>query len=306
MPTDSPSGTFLGFFFLARSSNEILPSAGGRMLGWIEKVVPQPPVSSPIAVVVGKDTQADQIAVEAGPVSARQLTERSPRSVAEGFKEHARDSVSTTDSPGRGVLTWISQGLEKVMPQPAQNSPVMLQAAAKSFEASIDIPDVTEVQSIEEEKEEEEEIVSVIDEEEEQNELYYSSDNNAPDKIGGKKVITWIWEGFGKMMPQPENMKKTEVGTPGDQAAQRAQKGSLPASPLSEPGTKHRASTDSLSTRSLSLFPRTLGGDGTSVIDWFVQGLGKVMPQPVTKGKEDGQSAEVADLGPGQARSKGA
>ncbi|CAI5781971.1 Hypothetical predicted protein [Podarcis lilfordi] len=276
------------------------------MLGWIEKVIPQPPVSSPIAVVVGKDTQADQIAVESGPISARQLTERSPGSVAEGFKEHARDSISTTDSPGRGVLSWISQGLEKVMPQPAQNSPVMLQEAAKSFEASIDIPDVTEVQSIEEEKEEEEEIVSVIDEEEEQNELYYSSDNNAPDKIGGKKVITWIWEGFGKMMPQPENMKKMEEGTPGNQAAQRAQKGSLPASPLSEPGMKHRASTDNQSTRSLSLFPRTLGGDGTSVIDWFVQGLEKVMPQPVTKGKEDGQSAEAADLSPGQARSKGA
>ncbi|XP_060131893.1 cyclic nucleotide-gated cation channel beta-1-like [Zootoca vivipara] len=193
------------------------------------------------------------------------------------------------------------------MPQPAQNSPAMLQEAAKSFEASIDIPDVTEVQSIEDEKEEEEEIVSVTEEEEqEQDELHSSSDNNAPDKIGGKKVITWIMEGFGKMMPQPENMKKTEEGTPGDQAAQRAQKENSPASPPSAPGTKHRASTDSQSTRSLSLFPRTLGGDGSSVLDWFVQGLEKVVPQPVTKGKEDGQSAEAADLGPGQARSKGA
>ncbi|XP_033014564.1 cyclic nucleotide-gated cation channel beta-1-like [Lacerta agilis] len=278
------------------------PESGGRMLGWIEKVVPQPPVSSPILVVVEKDTQA----VEAAPVTARQLIERSPRSAAEGFKEHApaiRDSVSTTDSPGRGVLTWISQGLGKVMPQPAQNSPVMLQEAAKSFEASIDIPDVTEVQSIKDEKEEEEEeeIVSVTEEEEEeQDELYSSSDNNALDKIGGKKVITWIMEGFEKMMPQPENMKKMEEGTPGDQAAQWAQKENSPASPPSAPGTKHRASTDSQSTRSLSLFPRTLGGDGSSVLDWFVQGLEKVMPQPVTRGKEDGQSTEAADLGPGQ------
>lgn len=43
-------------------------------------------------------------------------------------------------SVGSSVLSWISQGLEKVVPQPA---PALgsLQALGKSFETSVDIPD---------------------------------------------------------------------------------------------------------------------------------------------------------------------
>ncbi|XP_053126495.1 cyclic nucleotide-gated cation channel beta-1 isoform X2 [Hemicordylus capensis] len=183
------------------------------------------------------------------------------------------------------------------MPQPAQNA-VPLQEVGKSFEASIEIPDVTEVQIIEDEEEELEITVLELDEaEEEPGELQSSSDNNALDKIGGKKVFTWLKEGFEKMIPQPENMKKAEERSPEKQAAGE---GDFPASPPSAVGAKHRVSTASLSGLSVSLFPRTLGGDGSSVFTWLVQGLEKVIPQPVSPAKPDGQCMEAAALAPGQ------
>lgn len=43
-------------------------------------------------------------------------------------------------SVGSSVLSWLSQGLEKVIPQPVQ-APGTLQALGKSFETSIDVPD---------------------------------------------------------------------------------------------------------------------------------------------------------------------
>lgn len=43
-------------------------------------------------------------------------------------------------SVGSSVLSWISQGLEKVIPQPVP-APGMLQVLGKSFETSIDVPD---------------------------------------------------------------------------------------------------------------------------------------------------------------------
>lgn len=43
-------------------------------------------------------------------------------------------------SVGSSVLSWLSQGLEKVIPQPVP-APGTLQALGKSFETSIDVPD---------------------------------------------------------------------------------------------------------------------------------------------------------------------
>ncbi|XP_042293695.1 cyclic nucleotide-gated cation channel beta-1-like [Sceloporus undulatus] len=271
----------------SHGSLALLP--GGRMLGWIEKVVPQPPASSPIRVIVEKEVQAAAACEEAKARLARQLPEAQP-----------------------GYLT---EGLGKVIPQPVgQSTPVKLQAVAKSFEASVDIPDVTEVQSIKYEDEDEIEVTDLdAEEDEEHSELQSSSDNNTPDKIGGKKVLTWLVEGFGKMMPQPENMRKTEEGVSEGRDAEQAickdRSRGTPGKGTSSPsasGPQHRTPTGSQSNLSLSLFPRSLGGDGISVFEWLVQGLERVMPQPVPKATQDGQRIEDAEMGSGQARSKGA
>ncbi|XP_077687538.1 uncharacterized protein LOC144272977 [Eretmochelys imbricata] len=187
----------------------------------------------------------------------------------------------------------------------------MLQTVGKSFENSLDYPDQTEVQSIKEDDDLLEITTLAPDEDELQDhsELHSSSDNNASEKGTGSRVINWLVQGFGKMIPQPENMNKLEdvKERKSEEAAVKeerkvsktrtALKGSSQAS-HSVSGTSQRASTDSLVGLGTSLFPQTLGGDGGRVFKWFVQGMEKVIPQPLARVKQDAQAAEVGTLCP--------
>uniref|UniRef100_A0ABM5EU24 Uncharacterized protein n=1 Tax=Pogona vitticeps TaxID=103695 RepID=A0ABM5EU24_9SAUR len=287
------------------------------MLGWVERVVPQPPASSPIHKIMQEGTQATP---DARAALAGQAPDGSERSPAAGSKKvevaESHNAVSTTESVGQGVLVWLSQGLGKVVPQPAHNAPIApvaplaLQAGGKSFEASFDIPDVTELQSIKLDDDDLE--VTVLEpDEEDLSELQSSSDNNAPDKTGSKQMLSWLKDGFGKMLPKPENLKRMEEEA-SEQIAEMENKprtsykvNFLP-SPPSDPGLKPCDSAVSLSSLSISLFPRTLGGDGGSLFEWFVHGLEKVMPQPVTPTKQARMTTQATDMGPGQERCKGA
>ncbi|TFK00264.1 Cyclic nucleotide-gated cation channel beta-1 [Platysternon megacephalum] len=202
------------------------------MLGWIERVVPHPPGSphQPPLVENG-DKKADPrvITVTPRPGEAEQLpkvnstgpgkssncgqTEGAGKKVTFiTTQEPGPSSVSSAESAGRGVLSWLSQELGKVVPQPAQN-PGMLQTVRKSFENSLDFPDQTEVQSIKEDDDLLEITTLAPDEDELQDhsELHSSSDNNASEKGTGSRVISWLVQGFGKMIPQPENMNKLEA-----------------------------------------------------------------------------------------------
>ncbi|KAJ6666161.1 hypothetical protein lerEdw1_001065 [Lerista edwardsae] len=258
------------------------------MLGWIEKVVPQPPVNSPVPVVVEKAIKAEESPIGAKSGLARQgQSKKNPlERMIECQRQEGPALLSLFTLAGRGVLTWLSEGLGKVMPQPAQNSvtlqeTITLQEVGQSFEASIDIPDVTEVQSIHEEADEDGLEMQGPNEEEGNGELQSSSDNNAPEKSGGKKVFTWLIEGFGKMVPQPENMKKNEV------SAEEADNERTAEENTAKRGRDLRNSSNKAFLTS-------------SVFGWFAQGLEKVMPHPVSKAKQDGQSVEVEGSGPGQ------
>ncbi|XP_058010723.1 cyclic nucleotide-gated cation channel beta-1 isoform X6 [Ahaetulla prasina] len=188
---------------------------------------------------------------------------------------------------GQGWLFWLSQRLQKTIPQLPERSQVL--------EASIDIPEETEIQSL---HEEEEELVITVLESEEESEVQSSV---TPNNSNGEKVFTWLMEGFEKIMPQPENRKKDEEGTPG-RAAEADLKGSrratsqsdpLPGSPPSSIVAMSGASSDKQSYLSLPLFPLGPGGNGAqSLFKCFLQGLEKVMPQPVTKTKQDGQQTK--------------
>ncbi|KAJ7312085.1 hypothetical protein JRQ81_006423 [Phrynocephalus forsythii] len=257
------------------------------MLRWVDRVMPQPPDSSPIRRIM----EEEQPLAMMDP----KLPDGSTRSPAAGSHKAAlnsHDAASTTESAGQAVLGWLSQGLGKVIPQPTRHALVRLPAAAKSFETSFDIPDVTELQSIKLDDEDDDLEVTVLEPDEEDfSELQSSSDNNAPDKMGGKQMLSWLKEGFGKMIPKPENLKRME-GEMAEQTSEQEntqrtpQKASLLPSPPSPPGSKPWDSDVSLSSLSLYLFPRTLGGDGSSLFEWFVHGLGKMMPQPVTPAKQ--------------------
>ncbi|XP_053905263.1 cyclic nucleotide-gated cation channel beta-1-like [Malaclemys terrapin pileata] len=173
------------------------------MLGWIERVVPHPPGTPhqpPLVENGDKNADPRVITVAPRPGEAEQLpkgnstgpgkssncrqTEGAGKKVTFiTTQEPGPSSVSSADSAGRGVLSWLSQELGKVVPQPAQN-PGMLQTVGKSFETSLDFPDQTEVQSIKEDDNLLEITTLAPDEEElqEHSELHSSSDNNASEK----------------------------------------------------------------------------------------------------------------------------
>ncbi|XP_010002693.1 PREDICTED: cyclic nucleotide-gated cation channel beta-1 [Chaetura pelagica] len=118
---------------------------------------------------------------------------------------------------GSSVLSWISQGLEKVIPQPVPaltQAPRTLQTLGKSFETSIDVPDQTEVQEIKEEEEEEEDVLEITPFDPEEDEL-----DNCESEVGtdldteewtGAQVLGWLLQGWQRMLPQPEPLKKLE------------------------------------------------------------------------------------------------
>nr|XP_032640849.1 cyclic nucleotide-gated cation channel beta-1-like [Chelonoidis abingdonii] len=305
------------------------------MLGWIERMLPHPPgTPHQPPLVENGDRKADPRVTTVTPRSgeAEQLpkgnstcpgkSSNSGQTEGAGKKvtfittqEPGPSSVSSAESAGRGVLSWLSQELGKVVPQPAQN-PGMRQTIRKSFENSLDFPDQTEVQSIKDDDDLLEITTLAPDEDELQDhsELHSSSDNNASEKGTGSRVISWLMQGFGKMIPQPENLNKLEDVAEGkvEEAAVReaeskvsktrtAPKGSSQAS-HSVSGTSQQASTDGLSGRGASLFLQTLGGDGGRVFKWFVQGMEKVIPQPLARVKQDAQAAEVATLCPVEER----
>ncbi|XP_043351176.1 cyclic nucleotide-gated cation channel beta-1 [Dermochelys coriacea] len=301
------------------------------MLGWIERVVPHPPGTPhqpPLVENGDKNAEPRVITVAPRPGEAEQLPKgnstcpgkSSNCGQIEGAgkkvtfmtaQEPGPSSVSSAESAGRSVFSWLSQELGKVVPQPAHN-PGMLQTIGKSFENSLDYPDQTEVQSIKEDDDLPEITTLAPDEDELQDhsELHSSSDNNASEKGTGSRVISWLVQRFGKMIPQPENMNKLEDLKEGksEEAAVReaewkvsktrtALKGSSQAS-HSVSGPSQRASTDSLLGLGISLYPQTRGGDGGRVFKWFVQGMEKVIPQPLARVKQDAQAAEVGTLCP--------
>ncbi|XP_048371104.1 cyclic nucleotide-gated cation channel beta-1-like isoform X1 [Sphaerodactylus townsendi] len=285
--------------------------AGGRMLGWIEKVVPQPPVNSSVPVVVEKDAKPESKAKETKSGHAQQPLEGHSSHPAAGSEKKevvAPAPALPTERSGQKVLTWLSQGLGKAMPQPLQPA-TMLQAEVKTSDACSQ----TDAPNVEYEDRQAPSVPETSDPSGGEGELQTSSDNGAPEKTGAKKVFTRFMEGFEKIVPQPENVKKTVEATPEDRTADQGNmKGSSKEMPQKEisptkPLAQHRASTDSQSRMSVSLFPQTLGGNGgSSIFKRFMHGLEKAIPQPASKEKQDEQSSEAGGLGPGQERSKGA
>ncbi|XP_041256802.1 cyclic nucleotide-gated cation channel beta-1 [Onychostruthus taczanowskii] len=267
------------------------------MMGWIDRVVPQPPVPHVTEETPVRELQPAKAppGKTGGPTDAaeRAHTEETEKKVAFVVSE---DSSSVFDSVGSSVLSWLSHGLEKVIPQPAPAPG--LQALGKSFETSIDIADETEVQVLGDEDDDGLEITP-FDAEEDVSE---GEPEIAPEQWTGKRVLSWLSQGFERILPQPEGMKKPETepkersegavegteGTktqakskcsaPGPQSATAAAQGQL------EPGA--------------ALSPQTAAADATRMFSWFVQGLEKVMPQPVTREKQDTQGVATATLGP--------
>ncbi|XP_059681050.1 cyclic nucleotide-gated cation channel beta-1 [Gavia stellata] len=276
------------------------------MLGWIERVVPQPPVphlteETPLAPIQDPEPAKAPTGKAGGPGDAtdRARTEEMEKKVGFAVPE---DPGSVFESVGSSVLSWLSQGLEKVIPQPVPASGT-LQALGKSFEASIDVPDQTEVQILRDEEEDALEIIPFDPEEDELDgcEPKAGSDTGT-EEWAGARVLGWLVQGFEKMVPQPEMLKKLEP-EPKDQkcevaAGAGAKSKSSVSAAQSIPGAVEPTAAEGQPEAVATLIPRSLAGDGSRMFAWFVQGLEKVMPQPVTRERQDAQGVAAATSSP--------
>ncbi|XP_017596280.1 PREDICTED: cyclic nucleotide-gated cation channel beta-1 [Corvus brachyrhynchos] len=197
------------------------------MMGWIDRVVPQPPAPhvteetpvqepEPVKAPTGKAS---------GPTDAadQARTEETEKKVAFVVSE---DSSSVFESVGSSVLSWLSYGLEKVIPQPAPG----LQALGKSFETSIDIADETEVQVLGDEDNSLE--ITPFDPEEDVSEDEAEAD---AEEWTGKRVLNWLSQGFERIVPQPEGMKKPETEPKKSEQAQKRLKPRQSQNPALQP-----------------------------------------------------------------------
>ncbi|XP_038004468.1 cyclic nucleotide-gated cation channel beta-1 [Motacilla alba alba] len=268
------------------------------MMGWIDRVVPQPPVPHVTEETPVRELQPAKAPTgkASGPTDAaeRARTEETEKKVTFVVSE---DSSSVFDSVGSSVLSWISHGLEKVIPQPVPAPAPGLQALGKSFETSIDIADETEVQVLGDEDDDGLEITP-FDAEEDVSE---DEPESVPEEWAGKRVLSWLSQGFERILPQPEGMKKPETepkersegaveGTEGTKT-QAKSKSSVPAA-------AQAAAAQGQPQPGAALSPQPGAVDGARMFSWFVQGLEKVMPQPVTREKQDTQGVTTATSSP--------
>ncbi|XP_042077504.1 cyclic nucleotide-gated cation channel beta-1-like isoform X3 [Haplochromis burtoni] len=194
------------------------PAAGSQsgMLTWISGALPQPAVSP-------KMSRANSTAKE----------EVEPASKPEDDK---------------GMIAWISQGLEKVVPQPELKSkepptaeqPAEVRQAAPAPAAE---PPVT--------------VVEVKPDRDDKTE------NKPP------SMIDWIKQGIEKVVPQPEIhvRSKTEAEAPAPAKAE--------APPPAPPPVPKPAPETEKSTKEAEEPPNMMG--------WIVNGIGRMLPQPVQK-----------------------
>ncbi|XP_074958102.1 cyclic nucleotide-gated channel beta-1 [Phalacrocorax aristotelis] len=284
------------------------------MLGWIEWVVPQPPVlhvtkETPPAPLQDLEPAKAPMGKAGGPGDAAERTQMKEMEKKVGFAV-PKDPGFVSESVGSSVLSWLSQGLEKVIPQPVQ-APGMLQAQAlrKSFETSIDVPDQTEVQILRDEEEDALDI-SPFDPEEDEVDVCEPEAglDTGTEEWAGVQVLSWLVQGFKRMVPQPDMLKKSEpepkeqkckatVGGTKGTKTQAKSKSSVSAA-QNIPGAVELAVAEGQPEPVATLIPQSLAGDSSRVFSWLVQGLEKVMPQPVTREKQDTEGVATATSSP--------
>ncbi|KAG9336344.1 hypothetical protein JZ751_002691, partial [Albula glossodonta] len=278
-------------------SLEIVTEAGEAelccgMFNWVVKVVPHPPASPGSLAEEEKPSQPNSAAekrvtfkdeVMKAKAQARGGEETSEESSAQGgminwisngfasalpqppgspmlsrANSEVKEDNAVDTRQGGGVIGWIVQGLGKVVPQPDekyQESPEP-DEDTEIHEAK-DVPDAEPLPHIP--------VVDVMSEEE-ISEIHDSSQVFPP------SMIDWIKNGIVKMVPQPE----IHAPVPSDPSSKKSS--SAPPKVTSPPPDSIK-STDEETT-------------GPNVVGWIFRGLGRMMPQPVLKPREDnGQPA---------------
>ncbi|XP_035275421.1 cyclic nucleotide-gated cation channel beta-1-like [Anguilla anguilla] len=287
------------------------------MFSWVVKVVPQPPeppaklgeekpnapAPAPNTTVTVKQevkkeelkAKTEERATETGnqtgvltwishgfinalpqPVGTPKLDRANPEPEKTKKEENAVDTRQ-----GPGVVGWIAQGLAKVVPflesskdppdveetteisEVRKDTESKTEASAPVFEAK-EMPDAEPLPHIP--------VVEVVSEVEPPEE-----DTSFP-----PRVLGWLKQGFEKVVPQPPEVPSqcstepppNKAEPPAEQAESNMDTNFTVPSPPPEPPK-----------------PAEIDAKAAIVVGWIVQGLGRMVPQPVTKTKEGGECA---------------
>ncbi|XP_042196352.1 proteoglycan 4-like [Callorhinchus milii] len=229
-------------------------------------------------------------------------------------------TIEVPRSPSTGgisVLGWLKQGLEKVVPHPVEISvPVSAVVQVESAPSEQKEPEPQEEEPPTEKKPEPEPepvaevkvtVVTVAVEEATDGKAAPPTETSPTVKTidvprspstGGISVLGWLKHGLEKVVPQP-----VEISVPGSAIAQVESAPSEQEVKLVEEPKVEEEETDEEETQTVTVIEVTViaptpdpivkeekePDTKTSVFSWFVEGLGKVVPQPVTKSQQTTQ-----------------
>ncbi|XP_071779248.1 uncharacterized protein cngb1a [Centroberyx gerrardi] len=292
------------------------------MLSWVVKVVPQPPElpakkveeekkekpaapppapapapppapekkvtfqdeskNAPKADKVKQDAQgAEENSAQAGVLtwisqglnSALPQPSGTPKTGRANAASKEENAVSSKPEEERGMIGWIVQGLEKVVPQPDGKN----KEAAQPEEVTEPRPDSRNQQTVGNAQTPcpspmVQEMAAVPDAEplphipvvEVASDHQEDTDNNKPFP---PRVIEWIKHGIEKVVPQPE----IHIHVKPDGIAKNPPAPSKAETPAASPAPKPAADGENVADQQ------------PNVVGWIVQGIGRMLPQPVAK-----------------------
>ncbi|XP_041446198.1 cyclic nucleotide-gated cation channel beta-1 isoform X2 [Xenopus laevis] len=247
------------------------------MFSWIEKVIPQPPDTP-------RKTSAEaQEGCQAAENVQQKCDEKEKCLIKEADNPPAvvktQEEEQESDKGAAGVLTWLSQGLGRVIPQPVE-SPTLSRANKEST-----VPAVVEQKEV------------PLRETVEKPTEIKSTDHTESAPTG---VLSWLSQGLEKVVPQPSWTPKTGIsgGTEGcavivEPEPPREEKSIVveeakvsPPTPVQTPASAPVPDSQPAiievqpAASSEPEVSATDKGSGAGVLGWLMQGLGKVVPQP--------------------------
>nr|XP_009292120.1 cyclic nucleotide-gated cation channel beta-1 isoform X5 [Danio rerio] len=292
------------------------------MFSWVIKVVPQPPDAPGKLGEEDKNKTNDAAPEATKKEEAKQETSKPKEEISEenssqsgvlswlsqGFssalpqpgsssklgnaevKQEANAVSNSNTSDQAGMIGWIVQGLGKVVPQPDEK-----------YKGHTEPEEVTEVQEIKNVRDDLVADIPVV-------EVVSDEETDAANVPFSPRVIEWIKHGFEKVIPQsPMHLRPPSAAeTPAQRAA------SAPATPCKQEPAPAPAPTPApppapapapapppppaappapapAPTPAAPEQPKAAeDSKGNNMVGWIVQGLGRMMPQPVLKPKEDG------------------
>ncbi|XP_013881009.1 cyclic nucleotide-gated cation channel beta-1 isoform X2 [Austrofundulus limnaeus] len=247
------------------------------MLSWVVKVVPHPPEPPSNNT---EEEKEEKLAAAPPPAHEKKVTfedecKHDAAAKAETLKQDAQTAAGNGPVPGvltwissalpqpavpanittkdeaaaavskpedeTGMIAWISQGLEKVVPQLELKSKDLSAAEQQAQVHQTAAPPETQTTVTEVEQTE---------------------------KSSPPSVIDWIKHGIVKVVPQPEIYPKTD----GNNKTEAPAPTKVPP-PAPPPATKSTTRTE----------PVKEADDQPNMMGWIVNGIGRMLPQPVAK-----------------------